>query len=242
MVRDLLYLIVLAADVILLAGLAVSILVPEHRVWPPPKRESWQYWTSRNFITIASVGVPVPGILDWNSMWISHWVRIPIAIGVMIVASAIIYKGIKTLSYHQSLGLEGELVESGPYRYSRNPQYVGLILPYAASILLTNSYLALIAGGLLIIVYAVTPLSEEPWLPERYGEAYERYRQRVTRYVGRPRNNDSEQYHRDESGDTRTATDRPNSERCPPISWYHQPRPAAKCQYCCYLHSSRKHS
>ncbi len=182
---DLLYLIVLGSDIILLAGLGISILTPSHRIWPPPKRDSWQYWASWFFISVASIGVPLVGILDWDSMWLLHWTRFPVATGMVIISSVIIYKSIKTLSYHQSLGLEGTLVESGPYRYTRNPQYVGLILFYIATIIFTNSFLALITGSLLILVYAATPFSEEPWLLERYGEPYARYKQRVPRFWGR---------------------------------------------------------
>ncbi len=187
---DLLYLIVLGSDIILLAGLAISILAPNHRIWPPPKRESWQYWGSWFFISLASVGVPLIGILDWDSMWFTHWIRFPIAIGLGIVSGVILYKSVKTLSYHQSLGLEGTLVESGLYRYSRNPQYVGLNLFYIAVIIFTNSFLTLITGSLLILVYALTPFSEEPWLLERYGETYARYKQRVPRYLGRASRDD----------------------------------------------------
>lgn len=37
-----------------------------------------------------------------------------------------------------------------------------------------------------IVWFLLTPLAEEPWLSEQYGEAYETYRESVPRFIGRP--------------------------------------------------------
>ncbi|MHA2385276.1 MAG: methyltransferase family protein, partial [Candidatus Thorarchaeota archaeon] len=58
------------------------------------------------------------------------------------------------------------------------------ILFYIAFILVTSSYLAFLTGSLLILMYAVTPLSEEPWLEELFGDEYLKYRKSVPRFVG----------------------------------------------------------
>lgn len=100
------------------------------------------------------------------------------------VSVLLIYWGIRELSFHQSLGLEGKLIVSGPYRYTRNPQYLALILFYIAVILVTGSYLAFLTGSMLILMYAITPLSEEPWLADIYGNEYLEYCSRVPRFLG----------------------------------------------------------
>ncbi|MFQ5831855.1 MAG: methyltransferase family protein [Candidatus Thorarchaeota archaeon] len=171
-------------DILLLLGVVFSILFPQYRIWPPPDKMSWQYWVSWILITIASVGVPVIGVLDWESLGPIHWTRFLVG-GITIPASSIlVFWGLQTLSLHQSLGLEGELVTSGPYRYTRNPQYTALILFYASVILVTSSYLALLTGILLILMYALAPLSEEPWLEDLFGAEYVEYRKRVPRFIG----------------------------------------------------------
>lgn len=179
-----LFYIVLISDIILLLGLGISIRFPRYRIWPPPSKSSWQYWASWIFITIASVGVPLVGIFDWDSLGPLHWIRFVIG-GLLIPISAIlVFWGLRTLSLHQSLGLEGELVTAGPYRYTRNPQYLALILFYISIILITSSYLTLLSGLLLILMYAITPLSEEPWLEDQFGDVYRKYCKNIPRFLG----------------------------------------------------------
>ncbi len=81
----------------------------------------------------------------------------------------------------------GSLVEVGIYRYSRNPQYAGLILVVLATGALSRSGLTLavacaIAAALWLWVVAV----EEPHLTRTFGPRYRRYRERVPRFLGPP--------------------------------------------------------
>ena len=50
--------------------------------------------------------------------------------------------------------------------------------------MLTYSALALVAGLVLIVTFFVLPLSEEPWLVQQYGKAFEEYCKRVPRFIG----------------------------------------------------------
>ncbi len=102
-----------------------------------------------------------------------------IVTGVLVIASA--YRlfrraGINADPYRPTSGI----ISSGPYRYSRNPMYVGLILIYAG--------LAALFGGLwcwLLLPVAVLVLHfgvvrrEEAYLERRFGDAYRDYRNRV---------------------------------------------------------------
>ncbi|MHA2356525.1 MAG: methyltransferase family protein [Candidatus Thorarchaeota archaeon] len=181
---DTLFYTVLLSDVILLLGVAFSVGFPKYRIWPPPGKNSWQYCASWIFISISSVGVPVIGLLDWESLGQIHWTRFAVGGVLILVFVYLIYWGIRTLSIHQSIGLEGKLITTGPYEYTRNPQYLGLILFYIAVILVTSSYLALLTGSLLILMYAVTPFSEEPWLEDLFDKEYREYMKRVPRFIG----------------------------------------------------------
>ena len=46
-----------------------------------------------------------------------------------------------------------------------------------------NSMLLWIAHALLILVFVIAPMAEEPWLEEQYGEAYREYRRGVPRFL-----------------------------------------------------------
>lgn len=184
MIRLILFWIAIASDALMILGLAVSIWLPKYRFWPPPSNTSWQYWLSWITITLASVSVPIVGFLDWESMGAIHWARYFLGAVMLIITAVLLIWSVETLSLHQSLGNKGKLVETGPYRYSRNPQYVALVLLYISVILITSSLLALISGVLLCLVYAATPFSEESWLQDEFGEDYTEYKERVPRFLG----------------------------------------------------------
>ena len=89
------------------------------------------------------------------------------------------------LGWEESTGKEGELRTGGFYRYTRNPQSVGVIVAIVGGILLTNSRRVLAHGLLTIAVYILFPFVEEPWLREQYGYRYREYCERTPRFINR---------------------------------------------------------
>lgn len=76
------------------------------------------------------------------------------------------------------------VLDRGPFRWSRNPLYVGLILLDVALALLWPSAWALVfvpVGIALLYWGAIAP--EERYLSEKFGAQYEDYRQRVRRWL-----------------------------------------------------------
>ena len=76
------------------------------------------------------------------------------------------------------------LVTDGPYRFSRNPMYVGFAITYLGLALGLDSPISL--GLLLPCVVVVTwgvILREERYLEARFGQAYRDYRGRVRRWL-----------------------------------------------------------
>src|SRR3990172_7646966 len=180
----LLFAIVVASDLLLLLAVAISILFPKFRVWPPPKRGSWQQWTSWTLFTITMFGVPLLGILDFESLGHGYWARFIVGGLAILIGFGIGLWGTRTLSAQQSLGAKGEIITEGPYRFTRNPQYVGFILLFAGIVTVTFSFMALVTGALVILSFLVLPFSEEPWLRQQYGKPYEEYCNKVPRFIG----------------------------------------------------------
>ncbi|MBW2641992.1 MAG: isoprenylcysteine carboxylmethyltransferase family protein, partial [Deltaproteobacteria bacterium] len=78
------------------------------------------------------------------------------------------------------------LVLLGPYRYVRNPMYVGLFLVligetmlYASLFVLLYSLFLVAAAHIFVVFY------EEPTLRRKFGESYEKYLRSVPRWLPR---------------------------------------------------------
>ena len=75
------------------------------------------------------------------------------------------------------------LVEAGPYRFVRNPMYIGAGLALAGAALFYESW-ALVAycAGFLLVTHLFVVLYEEPILRANFGDAYVEYCGRVRRW------------------------------------------------------------
>ena len=76
------------------------------------------------------------------------------------------------------------LITQGPYRYSRNPQYLALTLLYSGLALLTASawVLVLLVPTLVVMTYGVVK-KEEAYLERHFGDEYREYKSRVRRWL-----------------------------------------------------------
>jgi len=75
-----------------------------------------------------------------------------------------------------------EPVTSGTYRYSRNPQWLGLVLVYAGAALAMAAGLHLLLVVIMAVAYHWQILLEEEICGSAYGEKYREYMRRVPRY------------------------------------------------------------
>ena len=79
-----------------------------------------------------------------------------------------------------------KLVIRGPYRFVRNPMYIGAGMTLAGAALYYESLSILIYAGLFfLLTHLFVVLYEEPTLRRTFGDEYEAYCQRVRRW--RPR-------------------------------------------------------
>ena len=76
------------------------------------------------------------------------------------------------------------LVIRGPYRFTRNPMYVGMALIYAGTALwLQLSWASLVLPVVLVVIYTRVITREERYLQRRFGTAYREYQLRVRRWL-----------------------------------------------------------
>lgn len=78
----------------------------------------------------------------------------------------------------------GKLVTDGPFRFSRNPMYLGMALALlGVAKLLGSASPLLVLLGFIVITDRWYIAFEERWMNEKFGDAYRQYQQRTRRWL-----------------------------------------------------------
>ncbi len=76
------------------------------------------------------------------------------------------------------------LILEGPYRFSRNPMYVGMTaVQVGIGAALDNGWVVLLAFPALAVVHLIAVRPEEVYLEETFGADYQALKRRVRRYL-----------------------------------------------------------
>ena len=171
-VTVLVFILDVAISFILLLGSMWSIAFPGRRIWPPPGRQSWQYRLAWTCFYLAFTLNAALFILDWDTWILTDGTRLILGIPLGVIGVTLLSWGIATLGIGNTSGLQRGFTTAGPYRFTRNPQYLGDMMLFMGLSLVANSTYLWITHALLILVFILTPLAEETWLEEEYGEEY----------------------------------------------------------------------
>jgi protein-S-isoprenylcysteine O-methyltransferase Ste14 len=176
-----------ALDVGILIALVIgtiwSVAFPAKRIWPPPGRRSWQHrlaWIGFYLVFTMNAALVV---LDWNSWLFESNLRFIVGVPLALTGALLVSWGVASLGAGNTSGLKEGFVSSGPYRFTRNPQYLGDMILFVGLSVIANSLFLWITHILMIIVFAITPLAEEIWLEEQYGEPYIEYKRGTSRFL-----------------------------------------------------------
>ncbi len=166
-----------------LAGAVWSVAVPGRRLWPPPSRGSWPHvlnWLG--FCVVCGISLLLL-LMYWNSWIFPSPLRFVLGVPLAVLGGSLALWATLAAGWRNTSGLKDGFVSSGPYRFSRNPQYVGHIAFFIGVSVIANSLLLWITHLLLALLFVLAPLAEEPWLEEQYGDAYREYRKSVRRFL-----------------------------------------------------------
>jgi protein-S-isoprenylcysteine O-methyltransferase Ste14 len=101
--------------------------------------------------------------------------------GIMAWGAGTFQKAGTNISTHQPALT---LVEEGPYRYTRNPIYIGMTAAYSGiTLLLNNLWGLLLLPPLLTFVERNVIEREEAHLRARFGDAYDEFTERIPRWL-----------------------------------------------------------
>lgn len=184
---------IVGAASLLVALLLHSIALPHLRVWPLPDDQGYALRVRRTLnrasgvaIAVLSAGVLVLAVLERQSLPVHVPCASILGFVICLAGATLGISGYVTLGPRRSSGESGPLVSDGPYRLSRNPQYVGavaLLLGFAAAL---ASSQALIGAAACSAWFLLAPIAEERWLREELGHDFEAYAASAPRYLGWP--------------------------------------------------------
>ena len=141
-------------------------------------------------LTVAGIG---PWLVAGRAAWHvgQPWrlvFLLPMAAGAALLFTCIVLFAVAGGGTLAPVDPPTHFVAVGPYRFTRNPMYVGVTLWLVGQALLTSVgtlvwYACIVPVGFHLFVRLV----EEPSLRRRFGDAYDTYTQRVPRWLGHRR-------------------------------------------------------
>lgn len=175
--------IILVAENMTTLAVILSILLPQERLWPPNEQRTWGKPLMLVLFSSTAAGIILLGILDWNSSLIPSWARIAIGLPAWLAGNFFATWAMLSLGLLRTSGEAGVLMQDGPYRLSRNPQYLGFMLSLSGWAVLTNSALTMIAVIGAFPPLLLVPFAEEPWLRAKHGPRFDKYMRDVPRFI-----------------------------------------------------------
>ncbi|WP_349540050.1 methyltransferase [Sagittula sp. NFXS13] len=164
-----------------LAAILWSIAFPDRRIWPPKR-----YTTFTLFFvwlpTFTLFGVLILlGVWGWADLDVPGWLRFGVGLPLILIGNIVVWMEVSHFGVPQTGGAKGTLRTKGMYRYSQNPQYMADIGIVGGWMILSAAPWAMAVGLAGIAVLIAASFSEEPWLKDQYGTAFENYSARVRR-------------------------------------------------------------
>jgi protein-S-isoprenylcysteine O-methyltransferase Ste14 len=163
-------------------GIVLGSLLTDREWWPPGDRSRAYYahWTCVGIFDAALLGTAV---LDWGGWGLPTAAAIA-GVVLALLGTAVFVRGARTMRSAETMGVTGDLYTEGPYAYTRNPQYLGMIVGVSGFALAVDSALVATLAAVHVGWVLLLPRAEEPHLRAEFGEAYDRYARRVPRFVG----------------------------------------------------------
>lgn len=137
------------------------------------------------FLTIALAAGQLIGLFLLPDHPVSSWLR---GCGILIILIGTFLFLWAIIAMHDSwrAGIDRNqqtrLIETGPYRFCRNPAFLGFYLFYVGFAMLLNDPLLWLLSLITIVVFHLQVLEEEKHLTHTFGGSYLNYKMRVKRY------------------------------------------------------------
>lgn len=156
-------------------------------------KEGWPLLIGIRLTGLVTLGGTVawlwdPALCTWATLSVPGWVR---WIGVAGFAFSVFWLSWMFISLGSNLTDTvvtrecAHFVESGPYRFVRNPMYTGVLLLGLSLGLALGTWLLPVAATAMFLLLARRTSIEEKFLIARFGDQYRAYMGRVGRFFPR---------------------------------------------------------
>ncbi len=163
---------------------ALCFAAPWAPLLPPPYHAvAWSFMQNGSTWFVVTNDLSKPLYQHFSLYWdVVLLVMIVFAVaGAALRVCGAAYLGASTV--HRGGMVSDRIVADGPYRFVRNPLYLGTILHTVALAFLMRPDAAVLAVALITLVQFRLIGREEPYLQERLGEAYTAYLSKVPRLL-----------------------------------------------------------
>jgi protein-S-isoprenylcysteine O-methyltransferase Ste14 len=153
----------------------------------------------RAAVRIFPPGVPLAAVLagiGLERIWpIQTWFDLPAPlrywIGGAIVVGSVLGLGLWSVVLFRRSGQSenpwkptSKIVERGPYRVTRNPMYLQMVLVcIGIAVILMNVWILLLTPVCAWVLQRYAIVAEEAYLEKKFGDAYRSYKDRVRRWI-----------------------------------------------------------
>ena len=138
------------------------------------------------YLTFMVLGVGLQ--FRWPLNFLPYQTPIPLGLAAIALGLVLIAWSVRTFLAAKT-GFEHRkptttLISSGPFRYSRNPIYVGMTLfGLGLGAFLDNLWIVLLMLPAVLVIRFFVVAREEAFLASRFGEDYRRYKASVRRWI-----------------------------------------------------------
>ena len=124
--------------------------------------------------------LPLPFVFPKVLEWVGY-ALVFLGLGLAFSAASGFMRAHTTLDPHGSVS---NIVTSGPYRFMRNPIYLGFVCLLIGFLFIFKSYWGLILSPIFIVLMNTLVIQhEEAYLEKKFGDVYTNYKSRVRRWL-----------------------------------------------------------
>jgi protein-S-isoprenylcysteine O-methyltransferase Ste14 len=156
-------------------------------------REGWPILIGLRLVGLATIGMTGawlwnPALLPWTAMEVTDPVRWSGVGGFGLSVAWLIWMFVslgRNLTDTVVTRADACFVESGPYRYVRNPMYAGILMLGLSLGLALGNWVPSVGTVIVFAIHVRRTRIEEAYLIARFGDEYRGYMKRVGRFFPR---------------------------------------------------------